>query len=338
MTILPTLLPPRLVPPLLLSALGLLTGYLAAGLGRAAPPRPTDGVVRAWVADRSGGRVVGLDQELLVAAEVVLPWPVAVAPRTGGGAWVVSAEEGRPLGPHALRRIDASAAVEGPPAVLGMLVDLADLDGHDALLLDRAADPQAAPTIRLLRASAGVAPRLLAQVDGGRCLAARGDEVLVATGDGRALLFDAVTGAPRGEAAVGGVALDAARGPGGDGWWVLDGTQGGRLLRLADDLELQWEQLVLNQPTRIGAHPREERVWLASATEPHALRVGPGGAIELVLPALPLAGVEASLCLDDGGALFAAPGAVLRYDGAGAAQPGQGGFAFLVDVTRAATP
>ena len=141
------------------------------------------------------------------------------------------------------------------------------------------------------------------------------------------------------------VAPPGADAPVADGWWCLDVTQGGRLVRLGPDLSERWSVAVAIQPLHLVPVPGEERVWLASATQPHARRYGPGGQLELDLEDLPLSGLDRGLAWGvrpaspgrrgpraSGGVLLVAPGALLHLDAAGQLAPGQGGFDYLVDV------
>lgn len=320
--------PPTLARSARGALLGLALGFSLALLCRAAPPRAPAGPVATWVADRNGQRVVGLDPDLFVVADVGLRWPVALAPREDGGAWVVEAAAGGPLGAHALVRLDAIGRVVEGPHPLPPLLDLAPLDGDAALVLTGGDPPQ------LQRASAGEGLRLLAGFPGAMCVAGEDGAGLVGTADGRLVPIDLERGATGAAVAVGLVIGDLAPGPGGVGWWVLDVGAGGRLVRLDEGLATTWSVDVGFNPQSLGPHAREERVWLASTNEPHAARYGPGGVVELVLPELPLAGLDRSACLDDGGVLLLSHGAVLRFDGGGAALPGQGGFSFLADVAR----
>lgn len=316
--------------------LGLVLGLTAAGIchggGQGVPAQSSPGPPYLWVADRDGHRVVALSEDLHPTACAELRWPVDVASRADRGAWALSAREGSPLKAHELVRLSAGGAIVAS-VPLGAVLDLAALDGGDALVLEWAAP--AAGGSRVLRVAADGAVSLLGQVAGALTLAGTADRVLVAGEGGRAVLLSAQPGGGvLGRALLDGEIGDVAPGPAGEGWWALDVTGGARLLRLDRDLAPRWIQPVGLHALHLAPHAEEERVWIADTTQPLARRYGPGGALELEVPEVALSGLDRGASEDGGGVLLTAPGAVLRLDALGAPLPAQGGFQFLVDLDR----
>ena len=115
---------------------------------------------------------------------------------------------------------------------------------------------------------------------------------------------------------------------------MLDGTGDGWLYLLDGSLATAWRERTALQALHLAPVAGEERVWLASSTQPMVRRYGPKGRLELERGNLPLGGLDRALAWRDG-LLATAPGAILRLDAAGNLAPGQGGFAFLVDLCRA---
>ena len=108
--------------------------------------RPGGHAVAVWATDRAANRLVGLDRDLFVVHEITIRSPVEVEPAPGGGAWVLSAVEGDPLGRHRLVRIapDGESLAE---AHFGVAVDLTCHDGREAVVVEwgldsGAPDPQ----------------------------------------------------------------------------------------------------------------------------------------------------------------------------------------------------
>jgi hypothetical protein len=306
--------------------------------------------VAAWAADRDGSQLLGLDAGLHVELCIELPWPVAVEARTDGGAWVASAVDGDPLGDHELVHLDAWGA-ERARRRLAPLLDLAVIDGRDALAVDWPSGALGS-TERAARIAGDGALVAWAEIPDARAAAGRGDQVLVGTETGRLVLTELqgpllvpllerelgwpIADLAPAEAPGGAPAAPGAPGaPDADGgWWVLDAGSGGRLTRLGPDLATLWEVASGLHLQHLAPVPASEQVWLADTTAALARRYGPAGALELALTELAFGGFGQGAGLPGGGVWLAAPGAILSYDGAGAAQPGQGGFEFLVDLAR----
>jgi hypothetical protein len=295
-------------------------------------PQASAQPVAAWATDRDGHAVIGLDRELFVAARIGMRYPIEVEARSDGGAWVVSAPDGDPLGGHRLTRLSASGAVLAE-ADLGIFLDLAASDGGRALVVELV--PGAAS--RVLQIDDNGAARAIDALAEASCVAGRAQEVCVGTGQGLAALYD-TSAAPVlvQRTQLGGILADVAPGPLEHTWWALDSAGACRLMLLGANLEPLWS-------VNLGMHAQhlipsegvgEERVWIADTTEPLARRYGPQGALEVESSALALSGLDRGAAWKEGGVLLAAPGAILRLDGQGHPAPGQGGFDFLVDVDR----
>jgi hypothetical protein len=283
--------------------------------------------VAAWVADRDGGRAVALGPRLERVRAVALHHPVRVAARADGGAWVVEARAGSPVGPHALTRLAEDGRAATPPLSLGPVLDLACLDGEDALAVELASGS-------VVRVDAAGSARTITTVSGATAVTGRAERALVGADDGRLVLFDAgPVPALLAVRDVGGEIGDVRPGPTAETWWALD-VAGGQVLLVDDDLDPIWTRSAGVAALHVAPVAREERVWLIDANEPHALRYGPTGALELSVADLPLGGLDRGAATGDGGLLLIAPGAVLRLDGDGRLVDSQGGFDFLTDLSR----
>jgi len=297
--------------------------------------RTEPGPVAVWVADRDGHQVVGLDARAFVALRVPIRFPVDLEPRADGGLWVVSAPAGHPLTPHRLGRLDRAGCLRAA-AELGTFLDLATLDGGDALVVDRDGTGRA----RLRRVRADGADEVLAYPAQARCTAGAGGRVLVGTDRGWLVLFDLER--PRAGAVRrrwgGGTVEDVAPAPEG-GWWVLTTNAAAprerRVLRLDDELRTLREVPLGARNVRLAPVPGAERVWLVDLERPLAWLLGPHGRVQVGEVALAHAGLERAAATRDGGLFVVAPGAVMRLDARGRRRPGQGGFEFLVDVALA---
>ncbi|TDJ70862.1 MAG: hypothetical protein E2O39_09340 [Planctomycetota bacterium] len=286
--------------------------------------------VAVWATDRGGNRLVGLDRELFVVREITVRAPVEVEPAPGGGAWVLSAVEGDPLGAHRLIRIapDGEALAE---ASFGVAVDLASHEGREVVVVEWGLD-SGAPDRAVLVDEHGVATTIV-ELPGVTCAAARDGVVLLGGIGGEVWLHELRSGSkPLAHAALGGEITDVAPGPRRGTWWALDAAGEGRLLFLEGDLRTGWQVTTHMQAIHLVPVPGREAVWLADTTEPFARRYGAAGTIEIERADLPLAGLDRGVAFADGAVLLAAPGAVLHLDAQGADAPGQGGFAFLVDL------
>jgi hypothetical protein len=165
------------------------------------------------------------------------------------------------------------------------------------------------------------------------CIASAGTKLLVGTSTGELALFDLTSPlAPPLRLAWGGSIADVAPGPWPGTWWALDAHAYGRLALLDDAFTVKWSRSVGLHALHLAAQKGVERVWIADTTEPHARRFGPGGALEIDRPNMPLGGLDRACTTREGAALFTATGALLCLDAQGLNSPGQAGFDFLVDV------
>jgi hypothetical protein len=288
------------------------------------------GSARWVVADRDGGELVLLDEDLLVVERRELPWPTHVRAGPDGGLWAVSARDGHPDGVHELVRMDAAGALD----VLHTLPPVLDLEVDDA-----------GRAWLLVRPRAGGAEVV---VTGGRAWPAR----FPAPHDARALVLDGERTAlvsPRSgllalEPASGcwervagpdeGELLDAA--PADDaGWWLLvraGPTGEERLLRLEGGRA--WDARCPGAE-RLAAGRADTRACWVVGEQGNWVRRLAGDARSRGLFARPAArGGQAAALDEEGGLVLAAGGALLRLRSDGATAPGQGGFAHLSDLDR----
>lgn len=287
-----------------------------------------------WVADRDGHGVVGLDGDLFVASLVPARSPVWLAPRPGG-FWCVEASGGAPLGPHAVGAWDGTWTTLATG--LGPVVDLASGVDGDALCVEFGLGGAPSRVLRVdeggvfdvaVHAGALCVEGIAAKAPGGELRA----DLLVGDGAGQLTRYG-----PGGVVvevmALGGELVDVV--VRGQRAFVLDATGGGRvhvlgvspsggLVREASfGLGLQVERL---GPTPDGAH-----VWVVDSSEPLARRYAAGGQLELEVE-LATSDARGVLGLANGGVLILTPGGLVRLDGAGLQQPGQGGFAYATDL------
>jgi len=306
--------------------LGALAALCAVLVRRALEGPPFEpGAPRFWVADRDGGRVVGLDQDLFVAREWCAPWPVALAARADGMLWVLSAVDGRPAGRHELLLLSADGERRAVTSFDGPARLALDERGKAVLL---SSGSGARPIVRVDELGR---PSVLAALEGALCIAVARGEVLVGDGSGRVHLI-ASEGGHRTES-IGGRLVEAAADAGNGGWWLVDAAPPGRVLRLDSELAVVWVR-ELAGCARLVPLPAGGRVWVSDGRGDALLRLDDDGRTELELGPLPLAGVHAAVATTDGGLIARAPGALLRWDGEGRRRPGQAGFAFALDVAR----
>lgn len=321
----------RDVPPAIDSA----GAVMHASTGESASPAPRRrslGPIKFVATDRDAGQVIALDADLFEVQRFALPFALEVELRSDGRIWAVSASALGPLGPHRLRRFDLAGQMEFE-APIGPLFDLACSDGDLALLVVARSDGSREA---LAVASTGVVQTL----EVGSMLAAvagHGGRALVAGHDGWLRSHALPVGsAPTVARYFGGVIADAAPGPVRGGFYVLDvsGAPSQRRLALLDEaLSTVWWRTVGCGALHLAVSVDRQRVWLADGGARFARRFGPGGVLEIPFAQLPLAGVERGVAESNGGAVFAAPGALIRLAPDGALLPGQGGYDFLVDVT-----
>lgn len=316
---------------LALSALGALLALALSPDGSAAR---TTGSVALWVSDRDADQVHGLGADLVPLRTVTVAAPTEVEARADGGAWVLSAEGGGPLGAHRLVRLGAdgtqlASTLFGPP------LDLAVVDGEDALVVELGL----AGLGRLWRVAADGTAALVLEEPGLACASGSGTHVLAGTSAGEAILLARHVATPLARRALGGGPLgDVAPAEQAGAWWALDVGGSARLLRLAPDLTTAWSAPVGLHPLHLIEVPGEERVWIADTTAARVRRFGPGGTLEIDRHELRLSGLDRGASWLAGGLVCVAPGALLHLDAQGRPAPGQGGFRFLVDAARVPAP
>ncbi|MCZ6596999.1 MAG: hypothetical protein O7B99_05120 [Planctomycetota bacterium] len=290
-------------------------------------PAWSPGAPVVWVADRDGGRVVGLDEELYVARSFPLPFPVLVAAASEGGAWVACARS---------RGEDAGATLvklsnDGEVLLRVLLVGIVDLVEN---ALGEAVAAHAEGVV-VIDGKGGL--RTVALVSGVTSVAVAGERILVGCSDGWLLHDeDGLVASARTNGTVTDVApASSAR------WWSLVRSAGGaRLALLSEELDELWH-LELNAAARELVPTRDAtRTWVLAEEGP-AWLVGPGGRIELEVPDLSIRTLGRGAIAPDGCLFSIAPGAVLeldpRHPGARAIRS-QGGFDYLVDAAAAEHP
>lgn len=307
------------------SALAL--GWAQGGRGNRAA-----GTVKVWCADRDRGALYGLDRDLLSTMRLSVSSPVGVAPRPDGGAWVLSASQGDPLGVHRVVRIDPHGQ-ERASATFGAALDLVGEKTGDALVLEfHAPMPD-----RVWRVDDAGSVSAVGEAPGLQCLAAQGGagsgprRILAGAQDGVLRLWDAL-GTELKSTALGSPILDLAPGPEAGSWWALAAQGGGKLLLLEPDLTTRWEVQTKIQALHLAPRPGVEEVWLASTTQSRIRRYGAGGILELDAEVSPVGGLSRGTPWIRGGVLFTTPGALVHFDRKGKLRPGQGGFHYLTDV------
>lgn len=308
-----------------------LDGSPQPTLASASSARGALGPIKFVATDRDAGQVIALDADLLEVQRFALPYALEVELRSDGRLWTVSASALGPLGPHRLRRFDLVGQMDFD-ALVGPLFDLSCAEGDLALLV--VGRPDGA---REALAVAGPGATQVLEV--GPMLAsvaAQGGRALVAGHDGWLRSHALAPGAaPVVERNFGGVIADVAPGPARGGFFVLDvgGSPSQRRLALVDEaLNTVWWRTIGCGALHLTVTADRQRVWLVDPTAQFARRFGPGGMLEIPYAALPLAGAERGVAESNGGAVFAAPGALVRLGPDGAMLPGQGGYDFLIDV------
>jgi hypothetical protein len=292
---------------------------------------PGLGPIRFFAADRDAGQISALDADLIEVRRFAAPFAVELEPRSDGRLWVVAASALGPLGPHWLRRYDPHGALEFE-APVGSLYDLACLDGDWALLVTQRPDG-----LREASATSGAgAAQTLAVGAALSTIAGRAGGALVGSHDGWLRSYRVwPTPALAHERDFGGVIADVAPGPERGSFYVLDvaGAPSQRRLALVNaSLATVWVRALGCSALHLAVTPDAQRVWVADGGGRFARRFGVGGVLEISFAALPAAGCERGVAEAQGGAVFAAPGALVRLAADGAVLPGQGGFDFLVDV------
>jgi hypothetical protein len=319
--------------PLGMLGVGTLVATLAAAIEERgeAEGAPRARPIALWVADRDSQRICALDSDLLVERSFACPHPLAVRARRDGGCWVLRGE--RELASRAQRLERRNARGE---TVLTVGVDacavLSETARDDALLIEIR---NVSHSDRAWRVQEDGTMIPILEREGLACLAASSDDVVLGTTDGSLVRVDARRPGEIGlERRPGGRIIDLAPGPYEGTSWALEECQGIRLALLEQDLSVRWSVRVDLSAAHLAPIPGEERVWLCDALDPRARRFGPRGRLEIDARGLPLLGIDRAVAWSDGGAVIAAPGALLHLDGAGHLRPGQGGFEYLSDLDR----
>jgi hypothetical protein len=309
----------------------------------AADPTASPGLrpIRFFAADRDAGQISALDADLIEVRRFAAPFAVELEPRSDGRLWVVAASALGPLGPHWLRRYDPHGALEFE-APVGSLYDLACLDGDWALLVTQRPDGLREASATSGATSGAGAAQTLAVGAALSTIAGRAGGALVGSHDGWLRSYRVwPTPALAHERDFGGVIADVAPGPERGSFYVLDvaGAPSQRRLALVNaSLATVWVRALGCSALHMAVTPDAQRVWVADGGGRFARRFGVGGALEIPFAALPAAGCERGVAEAQGGAVFAAPGALVRLAPDGAVLPGQGGFDFLVDVAVRSQP
>lgn len=312
-----------------------LAGALIAGASQVAGS--TRGPVHVWAADRDAHRVVGLDRGLFVVREIAIGWPLAVESRADGGLWVLRSGNGTASFGMRLDAIEPDGTVANE-TYLEPCAAMALAAGRDALVVEKA--PAAGQRDRAWRVEPDGSARVLLE---DRDLAAIvhapstvvPSSVILGALDGRILrVDDSGNRVVLAQTVLPGAWGDLAAGPYAGSAFALDVSPARVLAFLGPDLGARWTVAVGFDARHLGAVAGEERVWVADASGARIRRYGPGGKLELDRTLAQIA-LDRPLALPDGGALFAAPGAILRVDSAGRPMPGQGGFTWLGDLALA---
>jgi hypothetical protein len=312
---------------LLALALSLARSALNVGnRGRLPPP----GEPAWWIADRDADAVYALDRERILARSVAIPRPVAVRATADGGAWVVRSTTATERGGRNLLRIraDGTTAEEIP---LGGHPVLAAPEGGEALVIEdgaRSEDPR-----RLVRCGEGGRRRILLEETGLVCAIGVGDTLFAGSSSGEILRFDAEDALAKIERVRLEGPIFALANAGRGSIYVLRGGDGARLARLEPDLSVAWSVPCGSHRAELAATPDGD-VWIVDADAQFLRKFDRAGKLGLERPFPPVGAISAIAASESGGVVLATPGALLVFDEKGNARPGQGGFAFVVDVDR----
>jgi len=291
------------------------------------------GPVYRWAVDRDAHEICGLDEDLLIAWRLPVAWPLAVRLRKDGRAWVLHSVGGSASAPCRLIRADLGGVVEAETG-LGPCSALALHDEGQAVVIERLSGSPAGE--RLVCVDYQGHQRILAETPGLACVACSGSSIFAGTGAGEVLEWPTLApGAQPSRAQLEGPIVALAPGPSPGSAWVLLGEGGARLGLLDPGLVLRWSSATRGRSSHLGPVEGEERVWIGDRESSLLQRFGPGGHLELERWNLPVAGVEKVLAWRSTGVELVTPGAILRLDDRGRNLPGQGGFAYLVDLEPA---
>lgn len=318
---------------------GRAVGWLGAGavigscvlLARASSPAVAPpGNPVAWVTDRDGHELIGLDPDLLVARSTPIPWPLEVESTRDGGVWVLRSANGQPGASVRLVRLAADGT-----AITTLFLDQAEgldvLDGEQALVLSREGND-----VRVLRVRTEGSWFVVHAGPDVRCAAASRGSVLVGTSTGVVRRIDPATALVVDELQLEDPVPvdDVEPGPTPGTAWVLAGGGTGRLYLVNEDLTVRWATGVGFACRSVAGVPGQERAWIGAENAGRLVRIGPNGVFELDVSGLPAVGLGALVPWRKGGVLALTPGAVLNVTSTGTLAPGQGGFAWLSDAAR----
>ncbi|MEZ5979423.1 MAG: hypothetical protein R3F34_14555 [Planctomycetota bacterium] len=320
---------------LLARVLPALLVLLLAAIVLAASPRGRGGPVAtprvyAWICDRKADQLVAVDAELVPTAVVPVPCPLRVEARSDGSVFAILSHACGPTGRHDL----ALARADGSVGRLVAFDPVRDVDamGDDALVLEGS---WAASATRLWRVDENGAALQLAAVDGASTCASNGSDVVVGTIDGSVLLLGrgGPTSPVRARVELGDEIADVVA-AGRAGWWVLTIATAGRVVRLDAELTPLFEVALGGISQDLAVAADGERVLVATEDEPRLVVVAGDGTVVLDAPLDPsLGAIDRGDGDGRGGALLAAAGHVVRFDGSGSARLVQGGLDGVSDVS-----
>ena len=318
---------PLAVPIVLGLGLGALVGIAAGRLRADAPGANTRGAPLVWIADRDGDRVTLLDGALLPLSSVALRSPRLLT-ADGEGAWVAHATDGDPGRAHRLLRLTERGRIAALARFAFPVRDLA-ADGHGGAFLVEDRPVEA----RIWRLDAVGGRRTVLDVAGALRIAPAGERVLVACARGELVLVDAgQRPAILARRRVGTRIVDVAGRPGG--FWALDASFGGRLLRLGEELAVLGATGASCAAAELvgGA----DGAWLAEREWPRVLRFDRRGVLVSEGVVRGLRTGVAALALGSGSLVLATEGAVWLCDPeTGTARRTQGGFDGIVGLALA---
>ncbi|MEZ6014296.1 MAG: hypothetical protein R3F49_04230 [Planctomycetota bacterium] len=311
------------------------------------------GPAEVWLADRAAGAVWSCDGDGGLLARVQVPAPIALAPDGTGGVWVVSALEGVPLAAHQLLHLAPDGAFmertpcAPPPLRHGPRI-LVCAAGQRVVVIEGVGGRAVASSLTskgLCASPLGCEPRAIAARRGFLwCLGERGDLVALRM-SGAAIGMGAGVELPRCSSRATdrlpreATGLDLALDHDGRGAWVLGRTPGrsciGRWHLDADGTPRRvWLRWLSFEAAAIAA-TRGGCAWIADARAPRAVALSGEGRVTVWRADLPGEGIEDVLAHADGGAWFAAAGALLRVGPSGESRPGQGRLGHVVSLASA---
>ena len=291
---------------------------------------PVPGVPAWWVADRDADAVYALDGERTLALRVPIRRPIAIRSTSDGGAWILCSTTATARGGRSLLRIrpDGSNVAEVP---VGGHPELASMD-DDALVVEDGARPE--DPRRLVRCRADGRRQVLLEEPALACAIASGTSVIAGSSAGAMLRLDVENHDSRIERVpLAGPILGLA--PAGTGSiYALHGEDRVHLVRLESDLSIAWSAPCAARSAHLAAKPDGEQAWVVDLDARILRQFDRAGRLALERSVPGTDGIDASVASAAGDLVLATPGALLVFDEQGSTRPGQGGFAFVVDVDR----